>query len=153
MGHGQFFAGKVAGRNYAASRYSLAMADGLVDDVGRVTTELHCLHKCDNPPCVNPAHLYWGTNDDNIADRLERGRSTAHHENRGERNGHARLSPEDVLEIRRRASTGETQSKLAQDFDVSKAAVNLIVLRKNWKHLPDSDRCEGGTSAGPAATE
>src|SRR4051794_1324537 len=67
-------------------------------------------HTCDNPPCVNPAHLFVGTDKDNAQDRERKGRRTLH-----------RLSDETIATIRKRYSAGGiTQAALCQEFGVSK---------------------------------
>lgn len=81
-------------------------------------------HTCDNPPCVNPAHLRPGTHDDNMGDMARRGRS-----------GRAKMTREIVLEVRRRAALGEVQRALADEFGVSQHAISKAVLRQSWTHV------------------
>lgn len=87
-------------------------------------------HKCDNPPCCNPAHLFLGTNADNVADMISKDRHS-----RGERNGHAKLSPESVSEIRRLRSDGATEIELSARFGVSRATISDISRRRSWTHI------------------
>lgn len=104
----------------------------------RVAFELHygrppegdVRHSCDHPPCCNPAHLADGTHAENMREMAERGRSP-----RGERNAWARLTEDDVREIRRRCAAGELQRVVAADFGVIRQAVQLIVARKRWGHV------------------
>lgn len=95
------------------------------------------LHHCDNPPCVNPQHLYAGTPADNARDRAQRQLDRFA---RGEAKSHLKRS--DVLEIRRRHRDGESQDAIAADFGVTQSAVSAICLRKAWAHVPG----EGGGS-------
>jgi hypothetical protein len=89
-------------------------------------------HKCDNPPCVNPAHLQCGSFSDNTRDAIERGRWP---DRQGEKHPLARLSESDVLTIRRRAACGETQNTLAIEYGLSRQHIGKIVRRENWRHV------------------
>lgn len=102
---------------------------------GPFPDHLHVLHKCDNPPCCNPAHLFLGTAADNAADKVAKGRARAVH---GEAHQSAKLTATDVLEIRRRVSSGEMQSVVASAFKVSRASIWQIVHRKHWSHIGDA---------------
>lgn len=93
--------------------------------------DLFVCHSCDNPPCVNPAHLWLGTNDDNIADRLAKGRPPG--PARGEANRTAKLTPVQVLEIR---AAGGRGADLARRFGVTNTTISHIRLGKTWRHLP-----------------
>lgn len=81
-------------------------------------------HKCDNPPCVNPAHLYAGTQLDNTKDMLVR-----------ERLGKvAKLSISKVRNIKRRLGRGELQRVIAARFNVSQSTISYISRGKTWQH-------------------
>lgn len=111
------------GRRMPASRVALVMTGiALGDD------QLAC-HHCDNPPCVNPAHLYAGTASDNMQDSIRRGRF-----NRatGERHHKAKFTLEQVRSIRLRVAEGETQASLAREFGVNYMTINRIVKRRFW---------------------
>lgn len=90
----------------------------------------HVLHHCDNPPCVNPAHLYAGNDSDNIRDMMERGRDNFA---RGEDSGAAKLTWEQVRTIRLLADQGHSYVSIAQRFGVTGANVSSIVRRLTWK--------------------
>lgn len=96
---------------------------------GPVPGGLHVLHRCDNRRCVNVSHLFLGTNADNIADRVAKGRSWRP---RGERNGRAKLTVTDVRLIRALRADGWLQVPLARRFGVSQRLVSLIVRGENW---------------------
>lgn len=99
---------------------------------GPFPSSLDVLHTCDNPPCVNPLHLFLGTTQDNSDDMVKKGRSL-----HGSRNPISKLTEENVVEILRRYRSGESSpSQLAKEFGVVYNCINLIVTRKSWKHLP-----------------
>lgn len=89
-------------------------------------------HRCDNPPCVNPAHLYAGTPADNVRDIDARDRRVVV---RGERNGHAVLTEQAVLEIRALAESGVRHADIADEFGVSKPTISAVATRRNWRHV------------------
>lgn len=91
------------------------------------------LHHCDNPSCVNPAHLYLGDHTANARDKVARGRARGI--NRGEDNGLARLSEADVRGIRHRYSDGAKLTELAREFGVSHSTIFRIVHRLCWAHV------------------
>ena len=88
------------------------------------------LHQCDNPPCVNPSHLFLGTALDNALDMVAKRRHAF-----GEKNSGAKLSESDVLEIRRRFVLDHDIVALAKDFGISLSQINKIVNRKKWTHI------------------
>src|SRR5690349_8818159 len=98
----------------------------------RVVPDGHCvLHTCDNPPCVNPGHLFLGTNLDNIWDRNNKERQA-----RGEKSSRAKLTEHKVLCIRRAYKRGESISVLAAEYGVTYNAIRSIIKRKTWTHIP-----------------
>lgn len=108
-----------------AHRYSYELAFGSIPD------GLFVLHKCDNPPCVRPDHLFLGTHDDNMEDSAKKGRK------KGERACYVKLTEPQVQLIRQRFDSGlESCGQIANDFPVGKSQVWLIGRRKLWSHLP-----------------
>lgn len=89
-------------------------------------------HTCDVRHCVNPGHLFLGSNADNTRDMLEKGRkaSTA-----GEKHGGAKLTTEDVRQIRFRAGLRLPYKLIAQSFGITASTVSQIVNRTKWKHV------------------
>lgn len=83
-------------------------------------------HACDTPLCANPAHLVIGTHPDNVADRVERGRSAL-----GEDNGRSVLSSKDVFDIRQVFS--DLVKTLADKYDVDRQTIRLLLQGKTWK--------------------
>ena len=98
--------------------------------IGPIPAGMHVLHKCDNRSCVNPDHLFLGTNDDNVADMVTKGRQS-----KGEKNGKARLTEDNVREIRRRLAAGEKNKDLSVEFGVSTPSISKIAKRKTWRHV------------------
>jgi len=123
MGYGGFWDGS---RVVAAHRFAWGMEHGSIPE------GLHILHRCDNPPCCNPPHLYLGTNADNVADRVSRGRAAGQV---GERNPRAKLTEEQVRAIKQRLKNGETQTGLACEYGVHQTAIGFIARGVRWKHV------------------
>lgn len=107
------------------------------DDPG----DFQVLHKCDNPACCNPDHLFLGTPLENMRDKVAKGRHISgmslHPEKaaKGERQGNARLTEKQVVEIRRRYRPRQvTLQALANEFGVSFTTIHYV-LRTGWKHV------------------
>lgn len=102
--------------------------------IGPIPPGLQVCHRCDVRNCVNPEHLFLGTQADNQADMVAKGRSL-----RGERHNLARVTEPVVLEIRRLwDDEGALQRELADRFGITKQQVSNIVRGHAWKHLlPD----------------
>lgn len=104
--------------------------------IGEIPDGLYCLHHCDNPSCVNPGHLFLGTQSDNMRDRDNKGRGggggAAPY---GERNGKAILTEDKVRTIRTMWSTGTRQSSLAREFGVAQSTISGIIHFRNWKNI------------------
>lgn len=107
--------------------------------VSRVSWEVHkgpipegvaVCHKCDNPPCVNPGHLFLGTRHENNTDMAMKKRTL-----NGERRPQSKLTDMQVDEIRRRYANGDiSQRALGEEFGVGQSSVSLIVSRSRRKH-------------------
>lgn len=99
---------------------------------GPIPDGLHVCHRCDNPPCCNPDHLFLGTRSDNMRDAWAKGRGV-HQVMHGEQHGMAKVTEADVREIRTRyAAGGVTQAALAAVYGISDVQVSNIVRHKNW---------------------
>lgn len=99
---------------------------------GKIESHILVCHKCDNPSCVNPEHLFLGNHKDNSQDRSKKGRNRNQN---GSRHNFAKLLEYQVLEIRKRLSNGEKGKNLAQEFNISEMSISDIKLRKKWKHI------------------
>ncbi len=99
---------------------------------GSITDNLCVLHKCDNTSCVNPKHLFVGTQKDNIADMVNKGRKVIQ---RGEEKSYSKLKNDDVYEIRRLHALGIKSKKIAPQFNIRPGTVRGIVFRRSWRHI------------------
>jgi ribosomal protein L37AE/L43A len=88
------------------------------------------LHSCDNPPCVNPQHLRVGTSSDNNSDMVKRDRHVY-----GSRNPVAKVSEEQVSEIKARIRAGEQFTVIAEDYPISAAGIGHIAAGRSWRHV------------------
>lgn len=100
---------------------------------GEIPAGMQVLHHCDNPPCVNPDHLFVGTPADNMNDKFQKGRAAGAP---GERHPRSKLTEADVQEIRSRyARGGITMRALAAHFGVSCPCIYNIFALKTWSHV------------------
>lgn len=115
-GYGNFWS---ENRSEKAHRFSYLI------HFGEIPKGKSVLHKCDNPRCVNPDHIYIGTQSDNMKDRSARGRIDL----KGIKNPNCKLSTEQVLEIRHlRNKEKWTQSRIAKKFSIAQSHVSKLVL-------------------------
>ena len=102
---------------------------------GSFPKELNVCHHCDVTLCVNPEHLFLGTNADNSADRDAKGRQVIRH---GEEFTHAKLTDDDVRAIRKRYIPKHPvhgARAMGREFGVSKTVVRWVISRRIWKHV------------------
>jgi len=103
---------------------------------GIIPKGMKVLHKCDNPSCVNPEHLFLGTQNDNVQDMIIKGRMSSKKSFPGELNGYSKLKNFQVLEIREIYSKKTlNQYELARKYNVSSMTINRIVNNKLWRHI------------------
>lgn len=113
-----------------AHRVAWVIANGSIPVGG------HVLHTCDNPPCINPRHLWVGSHADNMRDMHEKGRASGFAVTlnlKEESHGRAKLSRQDVASIRVRRLAGESIPRLAREFGVGTQTVGDIIARRTWK--------------------
>lgn len=104
---------------------------------GPIEDGLVCCHVCDNRKCVNPSHLFLGTQADNLRDMTAKGRRASRP---GMATVTAKLSDADVLEIRRLADSGaDNWSDVARKFGVSYGTISKVVTRRSWGHISEDD--------------
>lgn len=107
---------------------------------GEIPNGLWVLHECDNPACVNPKHLFLGTNQDNIIDKVNKGRQSKGEQHgikiRGEQQGSHKVTADKVKIIRQRyAEGGITQMELAKEYGLKQPQISSIIRREFWKHI------------------
>ena len=103
----------------AAHRYSYEYFNG------QLTDKMYVCHKCDNPKCVNPKHLFLGDAQANVDDMVNKGRHV----------GRRKLNESQIKEIKRLLKTDLTQTEIAKMYKVSRGAVSNIAYEKTWKHI------------------
>ena len=128
-GYGWLYLGLVDGKSTAGypHRISYEIHKGFIPD------GLNVCHKCDNPLCINPEHLFVGTDDDNHKDKVSKNRQI-----KGETHGGHKLTEQDVLNIRseyRRDIYGCGYVALGNKYNVDKLTIKTIVDRVTWKHI------------------
>lgn len=147
QGYGRF---SLSGRTVRAHRFAYEL------NVGPIPNGVLCCHKCDNPSCVRPDHLFLGTHADNSADMVRKGRQVKgdnvpyekrrrgdnHHFRlrpetiiRGSKHHRAKLNEANVLIIRNMLAKGESQANLARRFGVNYRTIHLVAHRKIWVHI------------------
>jgi len=93
---------------------------------GDIPDKLFVLHKCDNRKCVNPDHLFLGTQLDNMKDMESKGRRA---------NGKSKLSEMNILEIRELSSLGVTGKVLSKEYGVLPSCISKIIKKQTWSYL------------------
>jgi hypothetical protein len=120
---------RVSGKQIAAHRYSYTASHG------QIPGGMQVLHTCDNPCCVNPDHLFIGTQQNNVDDMIEKGRRA---NICGEKSILAKLTEEQVIDIRTRYTPRHPVNgcnAMAREFGVGQMEISRIVNRKRWKHI------------------
>jgi hypothetical protein len=110
---------RIDGKNKKVHRVAYDMANGT-----QLPSNVLVCHTCDTPSCVNPRHLYAGSNSDNQIDAAIKGRSPS-----------GKLSVDDVRLIRARREAGETATGLALEYGVHLTTIINIAHRQKWKHV------------------
>lgn len=109
------------GKNVPAHRLSWILENG------EIPKGMNVCHKCDNPRCVKPDHLFLGSQAENMRDMRQKNRGA-----KGERHGSAKLSLEDVLQIKLALKQGRTQTSIALEHHVGVPQISRIASGKRW---------------------
>lgn len=132
FGYGKF---SVGSKYIFAHRYSYEYY------IGAITDDMCVCHTCDNPSCVNPAHLWLGTNTDNRQDMVNKNRQPYKKgvapkiDNKGSKHVFAKLNENKVRDIKVRLSQGVKGTVLAREYNVVYQTIYEIKNGKNWKHV------------------
>jgi len=102
---------------------------------GPLRPDQHVCHRCDNPPCVNPDHLFIGTRSDNMRDCVAKGRKNPAHP-KGESHPRSRLTEASVRAMRVESMRGDSTSVLSERYGISASQVQRIIAGKRWGHIP-----------------
>ena len=122
--HGGYGALCIKGKWASAHRTAYTFWKGIIPK------GLCVLHRCDNPSCINPDHLFLGTQADNAKDRNRKGRTS-----QGESFWRAKLTEKQVRAIRRRRAAGESLASLGREYGLRWQGIQNVVKRKTWKHV------------------
>lgn len=126
-GYGLFHPAK--GESIRAHRFAYELTHGSITD------ELFCLHRCDNPPCVRPDHLFLGTHEENVADMMSKGRGRSYSAIGEEHHLH-KVMEDEVRQIRVMYKPGVISAKkVGEMFGIHEDTVRQIASRKTWKHV------------------
>jgi len=131
------------GRIAVGHKTKLAHRVAYERSIGPIPDGMHVCHHCDNPPCINPDHLFLGTNYDNIQDRLRKGRPPSGC--RGENHNKCKLTEAQVLKIR---NDTRPLKIIAAEYGITPQNAGDIRARRTWKCLPEAtsdpilDPCE-----------
>jgi hypothetical protein len=121
-GYGSFW---FQGKNHKAHRVAFFLAHGR-------WPEPFCCHHCDNPACVNPDHLFEGTDADNAADRDAKGRQRTP---LGELHANSKLTRQAVIDIRAAHAAGVSQRELGRRYGVASTTIHSVVRGEIWNHV------------------
>lgn len=132
-GYGLIGSGGTFGRMVLTHRLSWELHRGPIED------GLFVLHKCDIRACVNPDHLFLGTQDDNIKDMDSKARRRTVSP-RGDKNPRAKLTEAQATEIIALSKQGTSERKLAERFRVSRAAIRFVLSGRTWKCVQEQPR-------------
>lgn len=134
-GYGEFYSKLRGGRKTRAHQVAWILSHGEIPD------GMCVCHKCDNPACVNPRHLFVGTALDNNKDKMEKGRWKSRflygidHPQHGTKSKFNKLTEDNVKEIRILKNSGYTLRSIAERFGVSHGVVNNIIQGRKWSWL------------------
>jgi hypothetical protein len=107
--------------------------------IGPIPNNLLCCHHCDNPPCINPSHLFLDDHQGNMDDMMQKGRGPI-----GERNGYAKLCDDDVASIKFLLGTGRySHTAIAENFSVTSSTIGYVTRGAIWAHIAPATSYNG----------
>jgi len=101
---------------------------------GEIPKNMCVCHACDNPLCVNPLHLWLGTQSENLKDMKSKGRASGF-KGKGESRYQSRLKENDILQIKGLSFEGLNRSSIARIFGVAPGTISAVVRNKTWTHV------------------
>jgi DNA-binding XRE family transcriptional regulator len=120
---------KRKGKNYLAHRIAYTLTYGAIPE-----DKPHICHACDNPPCVNPRHLWAGTNLDNVKDKIKKGRGAKTYSNNGENHWKTKLTATLVREMRDLYNKGNLNAPaIAKIYGINRTTCYNIVTGQKWR--------------------
>jgi hypothetical protein len=128
-GYGKIYSG-LCKKELLAHRVSWVLANNSI-----IPNGIKVLHKCDNPACVNPNHLFLGTQKDNVLDMLAKHRQNKVNTASGENNGNSKLKNSDVLIIKRRLKNGDKPTHIAKEYKMHHSTIMDIRDGKTWTKI------------------
>lgn len=114
------------------NKHSIAHRESYKVFKGKIPNGMHVCHSCDNPSCINPDHLWLGTNKDNNNDKMEKGRFKP---NYGNNNGNSKLTKNDVIEIKQKINQGYDLVEISKQYNVTPENIYSIKNNKTWRHV------------------
>ena len=123
MGYGRL---KINGKSVRATKVCWELV------IGEVPKGINICHHCDNPRCVNPDHLFLGSQKENMRDMITKGRASPTY---GTYNGRSVLDNDKVLEIRKLSKSGNSFAELGRMYGVNESAISRAVKHITWGHL------------------
>ena len=145
------FIGTITGGGYGHWKGMYAHRYAYELERGRILPGIHACHRCDNPACVRPDHLFLGTHSDNMLDKKLKGRAAAgdrsglrKHPERAERGTDrycAKLNPDKVREIRALRAQGWTLMALGERYGVVYTTILKLLRGRSWAHVPEDSGC------------
>lgn len=128
-GYGRLTMGGSHGYIETASRVSWLI------HFGRIPDGLEVCHRCDNPECTRPSHLFLATHRENMRDSVMKGRASKPPLHLGSDSPKAKLTDAAVVDIRQRYARGERSLLLAQEYGVAHSTAKRIIARRYWRHV------------------
>ena len=123
----------IDGKNVTAPRLAWFVANGVWPDDG-----MFVCHSCDNPNCVNPKHLWLGTNADNLKDAAKKGRIFTQRQSdhiKGSKHGNAKMTEDLVIKMREQHAGGQSIRSIARDSGMSFWPVWNAIKGNGWQHV------------------
>lgn len=101
---------------------------------GKIPSGVHCLHKCDNTKCINPEHLFLGTHQENMHDKIKKGRAK-YDGPKGTRCAQHKLQDYEVKEILDLLNKNHTQISISRKYGICQQTISKIKTNQTWLHI------------------